>query len=117
VRFELAILDDLGFGLDLTRCAATGSNEDLAWVSPRTGRAVGRQAGQPWADKLLVLPEFLSPGARLAADRESMEQAFRLTGYFFERHVYEPRGITMPDSRSGFVQAALKSLAAGNTTG
>ena len=110
VRFELAILDDLGFGLDLTRCAATGSLEDLAFVSPKTGRAVGRQAGQPWADRLLVLPEFLSPGARLAADRDSMEQAFLLTGYFFERHVYEPRGIAMPDSRSGFVHAALKAM-------
>ena len=65
---------------------------------------------QPWADRLLVLPEFLSPGARLAADRDSMEQAFLLTGYFFERHVYEPRGIAMPDSRSGFVHAALKAM-------
>ena len=59
VRFELKLLDDLGFGLDLTECAATGTNDDLAYVSPRTGRAVSRSAGEAYRDRLLPLPPFL----------------------------------------------------------
>ncbi|RZJ77340.1 MAG: DNA repair protein RecO, partial [Brevundimonas sp.] len=58
VRFEAGLLEDLGFGLDLSRCAVTGGMDDLIWVSPRTGRAVSREAGAPYADKLLSLPPF-----------------------------------------------------------
>ena len=60
VRFEMAMLTELGFGLDLTRCAATGATGDLIYVSPKSGSAVSRQAGEPWRDKLLRLPSFLS---------------------------------------------------------
>ncbi|MEX3008151.1 DNA repair protein RecO [Hoeflea sp. TYP-13] len=112
VRFELAMLEDLGFGLDLARCAATGSQRELTFVSPKSGRAVSRDAGLPWADKMLVLPEFLADGSKQSAEPDSLSEAFRLTGYFLQRHVYEPRGIDMPDARSGFIQAALKALAA-----
>ena len=59
VRFEAGLLQDLGFGLDLSKCAATGSPDDLIYVSPRTGRAVSRQAGEPYKDRLLILPPFL----------------------------------------------------------
>jgi len=110
IRFELAVLDDLGFGLDLKRCAATGATEDLAFVSPKSGRAVSRSAGQPWAEKMLVLPEFLGKASKRAADREGLASAFQLTGYFLERHVYEPRGLQAPEARAGFIQAALKAL-------
>jgi DNA repair protein RecO (recombination protein O) len=110
VRFELAVLNDLGFGLDLTECAATGGRKDLVYVSPKTGRAVSRDAGAPYADRMLALPGFLSEGAASAADRDSMAEAFRLTGYFLHRHVYEPRGLTENAARDGFVQAALKAL-------
>ncbi|MCQ1850117.1 DNA repair protein RecO [Neorhizobium galegae] len=110
VRFELAVLNDLGFGLDLTECAATGGRKDLVYVSPKTGRAVSREAGTPYADRMLALPGFLSEGAASAADRDSMAEAFRLTGYFLHRHVYEPRGLTENAARDGFVQAALKAL-------
>ncbi len=110
VRFELAVLNDLGFGLDLTECAATGGRENLVYVSPKTGRAVSRDAGMPYADRMLALPGFLSEGAASAADRDSMAEAFRLTGYFLHRHVYEPRGLTENAARDGFVQAALKAL-------
>ncbi|CDZ48129.1 DNA repair protein RecO [Neorhizobium galegae] len=110
VRFELAVLNDLGFGLDLTECAATGGRENLVYVSPKTGRAVSREAGTPYADRMLALPGFLSEDAASAADRDSMAQAFRLTGYFLHRHVYEPRGLTENAARDGFVQAALKAL-------
>ncbi|WP_037080904.1 DNA repair protein RecO [Neorhizobium vignae] len=110
VRFELAVLNDLGFGLDLTECAATGGRENLVYVSPKSGRAVSREAGTPYADRMLALPGFLGEGAASVADRDSMAEAFRLTGYFLHRHVYEPRGLTENAARDGFVQAALKAL-------
>jgi len=112
VRFELAVLNDLGYGLDLTECAATGVRENLTYVSPKSGRAVCGEAGAPYADRMLALPAFLAEGAKPAADRDSMEAAFRLTQFFLHRHVYEPRGITANDARAGFVQAALKALSA-----
>ena len=112
VRFELAVLNDLGFGLDLTECAATGVREELVYVSPKSGRAVCRSAGEPWAHKMLVLPAFLNDEAHAAADFDSLAAAFRLTAYFLERHVYEPRGVKMAPARAGFVQAALKTLKA-----
>lgn len=110
VRFELALLDDLGFGLDLTECAATGGRDDLAYVSPKTGRAVSRPAGLPYAGKLLSLPAFLAARSGTAADREGLEGAFRLTAFFLNRHVYEPRGIAMPVAREAFTAAALRAL-------
>lgn len=110
VRFELAVLNDLGFGLDLSECAATGTRADLAYVSPKSGRAVSRSAGEPWADKMLLLPPFLSTQENHAADLEGLTTAFRLTGFFLHRHVYEPRGLEASAAREGFVQAALRAL-------
>ncbi|MEW9806699.1 DNA repair protein RecO [Mesorhizobium marinum] len=104
VRFEVMLLDELGFGLDLSECAATGSRVDLAYVSPKSGRAVSRDAGEPWRDRMLVLPSFLlEPGQR--ADASAVAQAFLLTGFFFSRHVYEPRGFGEPEARSAFLGA------------
>lgn len=110
VRFELAVLNDLGFGLDLEECAATGLRDDLIYVSPKTGRAVSRAAGAPYASRMLTLPQFLNKENSKAADSESLAAAFRLTGYFLHRHVYEPRGLNENATRDGFVQAALKAL-------
>lgn len=110
IRFELAVLNDLGFGLDLSQCASTGSRENLDYVSPKSGRAVSRDAGQPYHDKLFNLPEFLKPTSRVAADRASLADAFRLTQYFLVRHVYEPRGIEPVSAREGFVQAVLDAF-------
>jgi len=112
VRFELAVLNDLGFGLDLTECAATGSRSDLGYVSPKSGRAVSRTAGTPWADKMLLLPPFLNSEENRAADIDGLSAAFRLTAFFLHRHVYEPRGVEAAAAREGFVQAALKALKA-----
>ncbi|MQW96832.1 DNA repair protein RecO [Sinorhizobium fredii] len=109
VRFELAVLNDLGFGLDLSECAATGRNDNLVYVSPKTGRAVSRAAGEPYAKRMLALPDFLS-GTRSAADHDSLAAAFRLTAYFLNRHVYEPRGVDVSSARDGFVHATLKAL-------
>lgn len=104
LRFEVALLEDLGFGLDLDRCAATGSREDLAYVSPRTGRSVGREAGEPWRDRLLPLPACLC-GSQVVPDAASLLDGFRMTGYFLARHVWEPRAMPEPASRAALVAA------------
>ncbi|MCA0424080.1 MAG: DNA repair protein RecO [Proteobacteria bacterium] len=98
-RFERALLDDLGFGLDLDRCAATGAAEDLVWVSPKSGRAVSAAAGAPYADRLLPLPAFLR-GEGTFVPPGAIDHALRLTGFFLERHVLHPRGLAMPDQRA-----------------
>jgi len=111
VRFELMMLEELGFGLDLTECAATGGREELVYVSPKSGRAVSREAGLPWHDKMLPLPAFLIGGAGRCTDMATIEQAFRLTEFFFARHVYEPRGLSSPEARAGFLNALRKHSA------
>ncbi|SON56288.1 DNA repair protein RecO [Hartmannibacter diazotrophicus] len=102
VRFELALLDELGFGLDLSKCAANGQTHDLAWVSPKTGRAVSREAGLPYAPKLLALPVFLSEReADVSVD--DLQAALQLTGYFLIRHLAEPRGQPLSPARDQFL--------------
>ncbi len=101
-RFELALLGALGFGLDLDACAVTGAREDLAYVSPKSGRAVSREAGAPWRDRLLPYPGFLQD-AREAAPPGEIVEAFRLTGYFLARDVFAPRGAAMPASRTLYI--------------
>ncbi len=108
VRFELALLSELGFGLDLSQCAATGSREDLGYVSPRSGRAVSREAGRPWQDRLLRLPLFLREGEAEPSD-EDLSDGFALTGFFLERQVLEPRGLLLADARASFIAAALRA--------
>ncbi|WP_374446942.1 DNA repair protein RecO [Stella sp.] len=90
VRWEVDLLAELGFGLDLARCAVTGTTEGLRWVSPRTGRAVSEAAGRPYADRLLPLPAFLrGPGAAVPAD---VLDGLRLTGHFLDGHVFAALG-------------------------
>lgn len=107
VRFELQMLAELGFGLDLARCAATGATADLVYVSPKTGRAVSRQAGYHWRDRLLALPTFLAEG-RATTDAAELTAGFALTGFFLARHVFEPRGLPVPDARSHLLAALLR---------
>ncbi len=102
VRFELEVLQELGFGIDLTECAATGTTDDLIYVSPKSSRAVSRAAGEAWKDRLLALPGFLTGSGEAAA--ADVLAGFRLTGYFLSRHVFEPRGLAMPDAREAFVR-------------
>lgn len=106
--WEIALLAELGFGLDLAACAVTGSTQDLAWVSPRTGRAVSRSAGAPWADRLLPLPAFLRlDGA--AATAADVAAALSLAGHFLDARVAPglPRG-TLPPARARAVAAILR---------
>lgn len=107
VRWELGLLDELGFGLDLTRCAATGQGGDLAYVSPRTGRAVSRGAGAPYGDRLLALPGFLV--ANVSASPADVVSGLRLTGHFLARHVFEPRGVAAPEPRDWIVRKLSES--------
>jgi DNA repair protein RecO (recombination protein O) len=103
VRFELAVLAEFGFGLDLSRCAATGASEDLVYVSPKTGRAVSRQAGAPYRDRLLRLPEFLRDAAVATRPPPAdLADGFKLTGYFLARDIFVPRGLALPDARRAY---------------
>jgi DNA repair protein RecO (recombination protein O) len=114
VRFELNLLAELGFGLDLTRCAVSGVAADLVYVSPKSGRAVSRQAGAPWRNKLLPLPGFLAetldaPNAGEPSPQE-IADGYALTGFFLLRHVLEPRGLRLADARASFIAAVLPDL-------
>lgn len=103
VRLELGLLQELGFGLDLDKCAVTGTAEDLAYVSPKTGRAVSRIAAAPYAEKLLPLPAFLSTGG-WPSGPEELRQGLDLTGYFLERHVFWPHNKPLPPARARFIE-------------
>lgn len=104
VRLELGLLQEIGFGLDLDKCAVTGAAEDLAFVSPKTGRAVSRTAGEPFRDRLIVLPAFLSTGG-LPADEADLRLGLDLTAFFLERHVFWPHNKPLPAARARFMEA------------
>jgi DNA repair protein RecO (recombination protein O) len=109
-RFEMRLLEELGFGLDLSECAATGSRQELIYVSPKSGRAVSREAGRPWADKLLALPGFLDDIPGCGVTIEEAVAAWKLAEFFLMRDVYLPRGIEMPDTRAAYQVHALKAI-------
>jgi DNA repair protein RecO (recombination protein O) len=118
IKFELAMLAELGFGLDLETCAATGQTAELIYVSPKSGGAVSRQAGDPWRERLLRLPAFLRAseddrqenlqGKLQVWSDQDLQDGFRLTGLFLLRHVLEPRGQGHSDARDGFINAVTK---------
>jgi len=99
VRWELALLDELGFGLDLASCAGSGKTTDLIYVSPKSGRAVSAEAGEPYKDRLLALPAFLRSGAPRNVSPTDVEAGLAITGHFLEARVLAPRGMEMPDAR------------------
>ena len=103
VRWELGLLEELGFGLDLTRCAATGTREDLAYVSPRSGKAVSAEAGEAFRDRLFRLPPFLI--ANVPASAADVVDGMRITGSFLHRHVFDPRGAQLPEQREWIMRA------------
>ena len=113
IRFELALLEELGFGLDLSACAASGSRQNLMYVSPKSGRAVSGDAGRPWADRMLVLPSFLLERDMPRIDSASLEEieaGFALTAHFLERHVHGPRGLQFPSERESLLRGVTKLL-------
>jgi DNA repair protein RecO (recombination protein O) len=109
--WELALLSEIGFGLDLTSCAATGATDDLVWVSPKSGRAVSRGAGAPWADRMLPLPAFLRDGTR-SPDPGDVAAALRISGHFLEAWLapHLPRG-ALPAARGRAVDALARKVA------
>jgi DNA repair protein RecO (recombination protein O) len=106
-RFELDFLAELGFGLDLAACAATGAKDELVFVSPRSGRAVSRAAGEPYRDKLMRLPVFLRQDG-VPPSPDDLLDAFTLTGFFLDRHAFAPRGLSLPEARAQFVNALTR---------
>ena len=105
VRWELKLLSDLGFGLDLTTCASTGQSDELIYVSPKSGQAVSTTAGEPYKDKLLALPSYLQKGGE-ASDQNHFEAVFQglhLTGYFMDRNVFIHSKNGAPPARTRLV--------------
>ncbi len=127
VAWEIALLGELGFGLDLERCAATGRNDRLAYVSPKSGRAVSLSAGEPYADRLLRLPDFLNGGADAGtgagtvagtvagpgtASWPDIADGLKLSGHFLERHVFAPHDRPVPPARQRFADKIERTGAA-----
>jgi DNA repair protein RecO (recombination protein O) len=110
VEWEMALLEDLGFGLDLSSCAATGETEDLVYVSPRSGQAVSAAAGAPYREKLLPLPAFLR-GDSARPEPQDVLNGMRLAGFFLEQRVFAPHQHKLPAARSRYVDALTKVFA------
>lgn len=111
VYWEFQLLQELGFGLDLSSCAATGETEDLVYVSPKSGRAVSREAGAPYAAKMLRLPQFLVDG-EAPIQASEIVAGFALTGFFLERDVLAPHGLKVPEARNRLIDLLARSLGA-----
>jgi DNA repair protein RecO (recombination protein O) len=114
-RWECQCLADLGFGLDLSHCALTGTADDLVYVSPRSGRAVSRAAGQPYADKLFQLPSFLTQDVSEAVPAAAVLGALDMTGYFLERNVLAASDKPIPPARIQFIDRLRRSVTIART--
>jgi DNA repair protein RecO (recombination protein O) len=108
VRWEAGLLDELGFGLDLSCCAATGKTDDLIYVSPRSGRAVSREAGSPYADRLLKLPTFLLGSQNAHPSSTDILEGLKLTAYFLLDRVLQPHGKDLPQARVRLAELAAR---------
>ena len=109
LKWEMTLLETMGFGLDLSACAVSGRNEDLAYISPKTGRAVSRQDAGQWVNRLLPLPPVLR-GEGTGPDHE-VAQGLRTTGYFLEMHLAPSLGNRpLPEARGRFMDAFARRL-------
>ena len=111
VRWEAGLLEALGFGLDLARCAATGSSEELRYVSPKTGRAVSEAAGAPYRKRLLKLPDFLLGSQNAEPTSEDIADGLQLTGFFLVERVLRPHEREMPPARIRLTELATRESA------
>ena len=109
VKWELGLLQELGFGLDFSSCAATGNTENLAYVSPKSGKAVSVAAAEPYKNVLLDLPEFLLKDGQTGSKSE-VYQALKLTGYFLERHAFGTYPGHAPDARARLIERLRKGV-------
>jgi len=112
VRWELGLLSELGFRLDLSHCASSGDTENLVWVSPKSGRAVSAEAGRPYEHQLLALPKFLQAGEG-DVNIDDILQGLKLSGYFLDRHLFAPHDRAMPQARARLVARLAKRAKAG----
>lgn len=112
VEMEFTILQALGFGLDLRECAGMGKCpvEELIYVSPKSGKAVSREAGEPYKAKLLPLPAYLLHNADIPAELRQILDGLRLTGYFLEQWVLQPEGRKLPEARRTWVRSLERLL-------
>ncbi|WP_417797785.1 DNA repair protein RecO [Terasakiella pusilla] len=101
-KWELGLLNELGYGLDLSSCAATGQNGDLIYISPKTGRAVSRHAGEPFKNKLFPLPYHLLVD-EVKPTKSDLLCVFKITEHFLTRHVLAPVGKKIPMARKRFI--------------
>ena len=111
VRWELALLDELGLGLDLRSCAVTGSKAGLAYVSPKSGRAVSSEAGEPYKQRLLTLPSFLIGDAHAGVTPADVRAGLALTGHFLLTRVLVPREMEMPEPRTRLAALLARTAA------
>lgn len=109
VIWEISLLRELGFAIDLTRCAAGGDAADLAWVSPKSGCAVSDAAAGPWKERLLPLPAFLKP-QRGPADEAEVLKGLRMTSYFLEHWVFTHHSRGIPDDRLRFEERFARQV-------
>jgi DNA repair protein RecO (recombination protein O) len=111
LRWELELLTVLGYGLDLSKCAVSGSTEKLRYVSPRTGRAISEQAAGEWVSKLLHLPSIILKGS---GNSDSIIDGLKLTGYFLTRKVFNELSVRSPVSeRQRFVDLLSQKASSG----
>jgi DNA repair protein RecO (recombination protein O) len=110
VYWEIALLKELGFGLDLSRCAGGGDSKTLAYVSPKSGRAVSYAAAEPYKDRLLELPSFLKPNGG-PLDAEEIFKGIHMTGHFLEHWVFAHHTKGVPDPRLRFESRYAKYVA------
>ncbi len=113
IYWEIALLRELGFSLDLQNCAGGGGAGNLNYVSPKTGRAVSEEAGEPYKDRLLPLPAFLKRNGQMNPDQESIEEVvkgLRMTGYFLEHWVFAHASHGIPEARRCFYQRMMNKF-------
>jgi DNA repair protein RecO (recombination protein O) len=110
VMWELALLRELGFGIDLSKCAVSGTTQDLIYVSPKSGRAVSAEKGEPYKDKLLMLPDFLRPGGGGGGDDADILRGLKLTGYFLEHWAFAQHTSGIPEQRLRFGERFARNI-------
>ena len=108
-KFEMRLLNELGFGIDITACALTGEEHDLCYVSPKSGKAVTRDSAEPYVAKLLRLPQILGGSLELG-QKEELEAAFLLTEHFLNVHIWQTRQISPPSMRQRLIQTLCEQL-------
>ncbi len=107
IYWEIALLKELGYGLDLARCAGGGDTQTLAYVSPKSGRAVSYAVAEPYKERLLELPAFLKPNGG-PYDPEEIAKGLKMTAHFLEHRVFAHHTKGMPEARFRFEQRFMK---------